>query len=59
MKFYENDINAFLEGLSHDFLQPIQYIKYVCEDDERDQVAISQPFWEAGSLRDLIYGEVL
>ena len=58
VKCLEDALNKFLHRFrDHPLLQPITYIRYVSQD-EREQVAISQPFWSTGSLRDLIYGEV-
>lgn len=58
VKHEEDNLDEFLSRFrTHPQLQPITYIRYVSED-EREQVAIGQPFWSTGSLRDVIYGEV-
>jgi len=51
----EQKMNDFFKKANHPLLQPIKYIKYVCEGGVR-QVAIAQPFRSKGSLRDLIHG---
>ena len=53
----EREIARFLKPLStlsSHYIQPIHSITYV----SGDRVAITQPFRERGSLRDLIHGEV-
>ena len=50
----EDDINKFLKSLKYQYVQRIDDIKYVSVE----RVAITQPFRERGSLRDVIHQEV-
>jgi len=47
-------INERLASLQHPHLQRINEVKFMTKGDEK-QVAIIQPYWEKGSLKDLIY----
>ena len=51
----EGYINQQLSQLRHTYLQEVNDIKFM-ERKEKRQVAIVQPYWERGSLKDLIYG---
>ena len=50
----EGYMNQQLSQLSHPNLQPINLIKFLTKKG-KTQVAIIQPFWELGSLKDLIH----
>ncbi len=50
----EGYINQQLSQLRHAYLQDINDIRFL-QHQEKRQVAIVQPYWERGSLKDLIY----